>query len=100
MVYKGRPLQGVWATAPFLHNGSVPNLWEMLLPAAERSKTFYLGTREFDPDKVGYNTAESADNSFEFDTGLPGNSNSGHDYGNARLTPDDRKALVEYMKTF
>jgi mono/diheme cytochrome c family protein len=100
MVYKGRPLQGIWATAPYLHNGSVPNLWEMLLPAAERSKIFYMGTREFDPVNVGYQTNESADNSFKFDTSLAGNSNSGHDYGNAKLSPDDRKALVEYMKTF
>jgi hypothetical protein len=100
MVYKGRPLQGIWATAPYLHNGSVPNLWEMLLPSAQRSKTFYLGTREFDPKKVGYETAQSADNSFLFDTSLPGNSNAGHDYGNDSLTDADRSALVAYMKTF
>ena len=99
MVYKGRPLQGIWATAPYLHNGSVPNLWEMLLPPAQRSKTFYLGTREFDPKNVGYETAQSAGNSFLFDTSLPGNSNAGHDYNNAGLTDADRLALVEYMKT-
>jgi hypothetical protein len=100
MVYKARPLQGIWATAPYLHNGSVPNLWEILLPAAQRSKTFYLGTREFDPIHVGYETAQSADNTFQFDTSLPGNSNAGHDYGNANLSEADRRALVEYMKTF
>jgi hypothetical protein len=99
MVYKGRPLQGVWATAPYLHNGSVPNLWEMLLPAAQRSKTFYTGTREFDPKNVGYDTAKSADNSFLLDTSLPGNGNAGHDSGNAGLSDADRWALVEYMKT-
>jgi len=99
MVYKGRPLQGIWATAPYLHNGSVPNLWEVLLPAAQRSKTFYLGSREFDPDKVGYQTDKSDDNSFRFDTSLPGNLNAGHDYGNDKLTEPDRKALVEYLKT-
>ena len=99
MVYKGRPLQGIWATAPFLHNGSVPNLWEMLLPAAERSKTFHLGTREFDAENVGYQKAGSDDNSFEFDTSLPGNANTGHDYGNDKLTDPERGALVEYMKT-
>jgi RoxA-like, cytochrome c-like len=100
MVYKGRPLQGIWATAPYLHNGSVPNLWEMLLPPGQRSKIFSLGTREFDPKNVGYETAQSADNSFRFDTSLPGNSNAGHDYGNDNLTDADRWALVEYMKTF
>jgi hypothetical protein len=99
MVYKGRPLQGIWATAPFLHNGSVPNLWEILLPPAQRSKTFYTGSREFDPKSVGYETAKSADNSFLFDTSLPGNANTGHDYNNAGLTDADRSALVEYMKT-
>jgi hypothetical protein len=99
MVYKGRPLQGIWATAPYLHNGSVPNLWEILLPAAQRSKTFYTGSREFDPKNVGYETAKSTDNNFLLDTTLPGNGNTGHDYGNAGLSDADRWALVEYMKT-
>jgi hypothetical protein len=98
MVYKGRPLQGVWATPPYLHNGSVPNLWELLLPPAQRSKTFYVGSREFDPRNVGYETTQSADNSFLFDTSLQGNSNAGHDYNNAGLSDADRWALVEYMK--
>ncbi|HET6306635.1 MAG TPA: di-heme-cytochrome C peroxidase [Rhodopila sp.] len=99
MVYKGRPLQGIWATAPYLHNGSVPSLWELLLPPAQRSKTFYVGTREFDPKNVGYETAKSADNSFLFDTGVPGNSNAGHDYDNAGLSDADRRALIEFMKS-
>ena len=51
-VYKAAPRDGVWATPPFLHNGSVPNLYEMLIPAKERTKKFYIG-REFDPVKVG-----------------------------------------------
>ena len=50
--YKARPLQGAWATAPFLHNGSVPNLYELLSPVTERSKRFFLGRREYDPVKV------------------------------------------------
>jgi mono/diheme cytochrome c family protein len=99
MVYKGRPLQGIWATAPYLHNGSVPNLWEIVLPPAQRSKTFYVGTRAFDPKNVGYETSKSDDNSFLFDTSIPGNTNTGHDYDNAGLTDADRWALVEYMKT-
>ena len=49
-VYKAAPRDGVWATPPFLHNGSVPNLYEMLVPASERSKKFCIG-REFDPDQ-------------------------------------------------
>jgi hypothetical protein len=105
IAYKGRPLQGIWATAPYLHNGSVPNLWEVLLPPAKRSPAFNMGTREFDPKLVGYVTAPSVDNSFVFQThdasGAPldGNSNAGHDYGNATLSDDDRWALIEFMKT-
>jgi cytochrome c peroxidase len=49
IAYKGRPLTGIWATAPYMHNGSVPNLWEVLLPPEKRSVTFNVGTREFDP---------------------------------------------------
>jgi cytochrome c5 len=106
LVYKGRPLQGIWATAPYLHNGSVATLHDLLMPAAQRRPSFFTGTREFDPVEVGYKTDPSAENSFEFDTrdkatGKPidGNSNAGHDYGNADLSEDDRKALIEYMKT-
>ena len=54
-VYKAAPRDGVWATPPFMHNGSVPNLYEMLVPAKERTKKFYIG-REFDPVKVGLDT--------------------------------------------
>ncbi len=100
LVYKGRPLQGIWATAPYLHNGSVPNLWQLLLPANQRVATFYTGTREYDPKDVGFETGQSDANYVSFDTNIAGNSNAGHDYGNAALSDDDRWALVEYMKTF
>jgi hypothetical protein len=102
--YKFRPLTGIWATAPFLHNGSVPTLYDLLLPPSDRPKSFYVGTREFDPVKVGFKTEQSAENSFLFrvfdDQGNPiqGNLNSGHDYNNAGLSAADREALVEYMK--
>ncbi len=106
MVYKGRPLQAIWATAPYMHNGSVANLWELLLPPAQRMKEFYLGTREFDPVLVGFKYDKATPgNDFRFrtqdDAGvtIEGNSNAGHDYGNARLTEPQRRALVEYMKT-
>ncbi len=58
LVYKAAPRDGVWATAPFMHNGSVPNLYEMLIPARERTKKFYVG-REFDPVKVAWTPAAS-----------------------------------------
>ncbi len=105
IVYKARPLQGIWATAPYLHNGSVPTLYDLLLPPSQRPATFFVGTRQFDPEKVGFLTAKSDENSFEFDTvdaaGKPidGNSNAGHDYGNASFSDGDRKALIAYMKT-
>lgn len=97
--YKARPLSGVWATAPYLHNGSVPNLAELLLPPSMRSPTFYVGSREYDPKNVGFVTTKSDRNTFLFDTRLPGNRNVGHVYGVDRLTPDQRAQLLEYLKS-
>ncbi|MBS0504721.1 MAG: hypothetical protein JSS55_13170 [Proteobacteria bacterium] len=100
MAYKARPLDGIWATAPYLHNGSVPNLYELLLPPAQRSKTFRMGTRDYDPVLAGYSTqANAPGNSFTFDTAVTGNSNMGHDYGVGTLTPEQRTALLNYLKT-
>ena len=105
-VYKAAPRDGVWATPPFLHNGSVPNLYEMLVPAGERTKKFCL-SREFDPVKVGFDTTCGA-GTFELDTTLLGNSNAGHSFQNgprgngvigSLLTDDQRWALVEYLKS-
>jgi len=122
--YKPRPLEGVWATPPFLHNGSVPNLYQMLLPPAQRSARFFVGRRDFDPKYVGY-VAEPADPSeadgFWFDTSKDGNHNTGHAFiatpeqlraahadpkGHALpsgvigplLSDDERWAIVEYLK--
>jgi len=97
VAYKARPLEGIWATAPFLHNGSVPNLYELLLPSTRRSKQFAVGSREFDPKRVGYVVAQSP-GAYTFDTSLPGNSNAGHDYA-SDLSEEDRWALVEFLKT-
>jgi hypothetical protein len=58
LAYRARPLGGLWATPPFLNNGSVPNLYALLSPEAERPRVFYIGSREFDPEKVGYSTAK------------------------------------------
>ena len=95
--YKTQPLAGVWSTAPYLHNGSVSSLYELLLPAERRAKTFFVGNREFDPRAVGYQSAE-APNLFRFDTSIPGNSNVGHEFG-TKLTDEERWDLVEYLKT-
>lgn len=103
LAYKARPLNGVWSSAPFLHNGSVPNLYQLLLPADQRVKQFHLGSWEYDPKQVGYLTS-ATENSFLFDTTLEGNSNSGHEYGTGydgqpALTEQQRWALIEYLKT-
>jgi cytochrome c553 len=104
--WKAAPRDGVWATGPFMHNGSVPNLYEMLVPAKERTKKFYVG-REFDPVKVGVDTSGNSGR-FLLDTTLLGNSNAGHSFedgprGNGvigpLLTDEQRWALVEYLKS-
>jgi len=95
--YKARPLNGIWATAPYLHNGSVPTLYDLLLPEEERPQTFSLGGWEYDPEKVGYATY-TGPNAFEFNTEVKGNSNKGHTRGTS-LSDEERWALVEYLKS-
>jgi mono/diheme cytochrome c family protein len=103
--YPARPLAGIWATAPFLHNGSVPNLWELLSPVEERSKAFYRGNLEFDPVRVGFETRE-LEGGFKFDTSARGNSNAGHELNDGtgkgvigrKLTEDERWQIIEYLK--
>ncbi|MGY4818656.1 di-heme-cytochrome C peroxidase [Pseudomonas chlororaphis subsp. piscium] len=104
--YKARPLAGVWATPPFLHNGSVPSLYQLLSPQAERASTFYKGTFEYDPKHLGYRT-EPFKNGFLFDTRISGNHNSGHEFRSGKrgngvigrlLQPEERWALLEYLK--
>ncbi|MGF1751120.1 di-heme-cytochrome C peroxidase [Vibrio cionasavignyae] len=96
-VYKARPLNGIWATAPYLHNGSVLSLMELLTPPKERLKTFYVGSRELDPVNVGF-VNEQTEHSSLFDTSLLGNNNQGHVYG-TQLSVQEKQTLVEYMKT-
>jgi hypothetical protein len=99
LAYKARPLDGIWATGPFLHNGSVPNLYELLLPADRRSKTFRVGSRELDEDRLGFRSDVGP---FLFDTTLPGNANSGHEgaaYGTDRLDDAQRRQILEYLRT-
>ena len=111
LAYKVRPLNGVWATPPYLHNGSVPTIEDLLGDPEKRPPTFYLGSREYDPVKLGYNT-DPITNGFKFDTSIRGNSNRGHefrkDYNKDKeikgvigpeLPEGDRKALIEYLKT-
>ena len=93
--YKARPLNGVWASAPYLHNGAVPTLTDLLHPPAQRPATFTVGRLEYDPLNVGF-VAQGGP--FVVDTALKGNSNAGHLYGTT-LSEEDRRALLEYLKT-
>jgi hypothetical protein len=98
-LYKARPLDGIWATAPYLHNGSVPNLDELFQPVASRSKAFSMGVRTFDPIRVGYLTDVAGFPKYIVDA--PGCSNIGHEgeeYG-TNLGADERRQLIEYLKS-
>lgn len=115
--YKARPLNGIWATAPYLHNGSVRTLYDLLLPYKDRPTEFYIGSREFDEKDVGFVSRKQDGNLPNFlfktmideNTQLHGNSRKGHDYNNHKLNETfmkqdgssftARRALVEYMKT-
>jgi hypothetical protein len=98
--YEARVLHGVWATAPYLHNGSVPNLWELLLPASQRSASFMVGSKMYDQKNVGYAADSSPFKEGKRVVGAgaeAGNSNAGHEFG-VDLSEDDRWALIAYLK--
>jgi len=124
--YKARPLNGVWATAPFLHNGSIATLYHLLSPLEERPTFVELGNPEFDVKHVGivqgkviqaFNkkqehkqpdiTADYSDGRFVLDTRELGNHNTGHIFSDANvsgkigraLSDGERMALIEYLKT-
>ena len=77
--YRASDLHALWATAPYLHNGSVPTLEDLLAPAAERPTTFV---------RAG----------FTIDTSVPGNDNIGHEFG-TMLDPSDESALLAYLRS-
>ncbi|MGE0260109.1 MAG: hypothetical protein AB7H71_06345 [Alphaproteobacteria bacterium] len=98
--YVARPLVGVWLLGPYLHNGSVPTLWDLLSPPQQRPNVFYRGYDVVDLEKVGFVSTgpRAAAEGFRFDTALRGNSNAGHLYG-TDLGDADKRALFEYLKT-
>ena len=73
------------------------NLYELLLPAGERQTSFYVGSRRFDPEKVGFKSVDRR-KAFLLDTTIPGNSNQGHEYG-VSLTREQKLDLIEFLKT-
>jgi len=114
--YSNQPLDGIWARAPYLHNGSVPTLWDLLTPAEERPKAFTIGGDVYNQEKMGFvhevleETAEAgfvqasgdpyAGKAFVLDTALRGNGNRGHtgpEYG-TEFSDDKKRALIEYLK--
>ena len=100
--YANHPLDGIWARAPYLHNGSVPTLLDLLNAPAERPTVFYRGYDVYDRDRVGFvsNVQEEKGRVFtQYDVSVPGNSNAGHEYGTS-LPAADKLAIVEYLKTF
>jgi len=113
--YKPRPLAGIWAAGPFLHNGSVPTIYQLLSPVEERDKKFFVGTRDFDPVNLGLSTQAPHKNGFWLDTSITGNSNHGHEFRKGyiewkpgsppqygvigpELSEEDRRDLIEYLK--
>ncbi|MEM6991717.1 MAG: di-heme-cytochrome C peroxidase, partial [Myxococcota bacterium] len=97
LAYRARPLNGMWAAAPFLHNNSVPNLCALLGDPNDRPDTFYVGNIDFDAECLGYpyekngalgfglvggipQMPDGSTDSFKFDTGLPGNHADGHEF--------------------
>jgi mono/diheme cytochrome c family protein len=95
-------LDGIWLRGPYLHNGSVPSLRDLLLPPAQRPKQFYRGNDVVDTQAVGF-VADISDDEAKrrgnlFDTTVQGNSNQGHAYG-TNLPDDQKDALISYLKT-
>ena len=105
--YKAKPLDGVWASAPYLHNGSVPTMYQLLSPVAQRPKKFWVSlNQEYDPAHLGLKSVQTP-NAYNFDTALTGNSNAGHEFSNNKkkqgvigrlLGHAERLALIEYLK--
>ena len=99
--YVAPPLDGIWATAPYLHNGSVPTL-EDLLNSPQRPKYWVrkFNNADYDTQKGGWRyTTETTKKDHEtYDTTLPGYGNGGHRFGD-KLSPAERRAVVEYLKT-
>ncbi len=103
--YANAPLDGVWARAPYLHNGSVPTMWDLLTPESDRPKEpFYRGHGVIDTENLGIKTdVERANDlpAWKFDISIDGNSNRGHSgkaYG-TELSDEEKRALIEYLKT-
>jgi mono/diheme cytochrome c family protein len=98
--YLAVPLDGLWLRAPYLHNGSVPSLTDLLSAPQNRPSRFWRGYDVYDPAKLGFvsDGAEAQRVGTLYDTAQPGNGNAGHSYG-TDLPAESKRALLEYLKT-
>jgi mono/diheme cytochrome c family protein len=100
--YANMPLDGIWLRAPYLHNGSVPTLRDLLEPPEKRPKSFYRGCDVYDPKRVGFVqdvAQEGGRTHFLYKVDEAGNGNSGHEYA-TNLSGAEKDAIVEYLKGF
>ncbi|RRC97000.1 hypothetical protein EHS89_19425 [Amphritea balenae] len=121
--YKARPLNGAWATAPFLHNGSIATIYDLLSTQEERPEVIQLGNQEFDPERLGIiqpndklncidvtqdKHSNYDDGLFLLNTCIDGNRNTGHIFDDnpaalgkigPKLSHEQKMALIEYLKT-
>jgi hypothetical protein len=98
-------LDGIWLRAPYLHNGSVPTLRDLLKRPEDRPRNFCTGNTVYDWENVGFvadmnfrNANRPCGNFFHYDTSVTGNSNAGHEFG-TDLEPYEKDALIEFLKT-
>jgi mono/diheme cytochrome c family protein len=109
--YQAPPLDGIWATAPYLHNGSVPTLYSVLNSKSRPrlyTRSFQTGVADYDPMRVGWKITELAtppdptlppiEQRKIYDTSKTGRSNAGHVFGDG-LSEEERWAVIEYLKT-
>jgi hypothetical protein len=109
--YQAPPLDGIWATAPYLHNGSVPTVYQLLHSSTRPrifTRSFDTGGEAYDPVKLGWKTQAlvcgpdpalpGIERRRVYDTTQPGRHNSGHTFGD-KLTEPERMAIIEYLKT-
>lgn len=110
--YQAPPLDGIWATAPYLHNGSIPTLAHLLDSStrpARFTRSFETNEEDYDKQKVGWKIQPLAPYEKKqglspheqrkiYDTSKIGRGNGGHTFGDS-LTPEERSALIEYLKT-
>jgi hypothetical protein len=92
--YWAPSLAGVWARSPYLHNGSVRTMMELLTPSDARAKMFHRGSHLYDSLQMGY----ADDGPYVLNTSTAGNSNAGHDFG-TDLSDTEKRELIEYLKT-